>query len=229
MVLSLTADMLCDLTKKPSPPTPPCALETGHHATEIASPRGLPPETKDHLSLADLGGRTRRVPPLRVQILSFWHAKFLKHSHLGGPRPPVRGPRPPYGKSWIRHCLWPLWLLYSLRKMSKIEDNNPNDNIVFLSFNCYACNVARFILHLHILIETMYSHYVLRKHRKDHYHLLTSWQLNVFWKKCHKISWKSQLIVRKFMLLIIDVCRKPMWSTRPVFRNRDNLCRVNLN
>ena len=45
--------------------------------------------------LADLGGHTRCVPPLRVQILLFWHAKFSKCSHFGGPRPPVRGPRPP--------------------------------------------------------------------------------------------------------------------------------------
>ena len=47
-------------------------------------------------ALADLGGvRPARAPPLRVQILSFWHAKFSKHSRLGDPRPPVRGPRPP--------------------------------------------------------------------------------------------------------------------------------------
>ena len=48
-------------------------------------------------TLADLGGARPAPPPPRVQILSFWHAKFSKRSRLGGPRPP-------YGKSWIRHC-----------------------------------------------------------------------------------------------------------------------------
>ena len=41
------------------------------------------------------GGGARRAPPLRVQILSFWHAKFSKRSHLRGPRPHLRGSRPP--------------------------------------------------------------------------------------------------------------------------------------
>ena len=46
------------------------------------------------------GARPARAPPppLRVQILSFWHAKFSKRSRLGGPQPPIRGPRrPPTG------------------------------------------------------------------------------------------------------------------------------------
>ena len=38
--------------------------------------------------------------PLRVQILSFWHKSFSKHSHLGSWHP-LQGRRPPYGKSWI--------------------------------------------------------------------------------------------------------------------------------
>ena len=48
------------------------------------------------------GVRTR-CTPVRDPILSFWHTNFTKHSRLGSPRPPLRGPRPPYGKSWIRH------------------------------------------------------------------------------------------------------------------------------
>ena len=47
------------------------------------------------------GGRTRRTPPLRVQILTFRHTKFSKHNRLGSPRPPpyeVHAP-PPYGES----------------------------------------------------------------------------------------------------------------------------------
>ena len=47
-------------------------------------------------------GRRRRTPPLRAQILSFWHTNFLKRSHLRNWHP-LRGRRPPYGKSWIRH------------------------------------------------------------------------------------------------------------------------------
>ena len=46
-------------------------------------------------------GRCWRAPP-RVQILSFWHTNFLKCSHIGSCTP-LRGRRPPYGKSWIRH------------------------------------------------------------------------------------------------------------------------------
>ena len=42
-------------------------------------------------------GRARRAPPLRVQILSFWHAKFSKHSRLGGPQPPYEVHGPPTG------------------------------------------------------------------------------------------------------------------------------------
>ena len=46
--------------------------------------------------LVDLGG----VPgtrSLRVQILSFWHTKFLKCNCLRRRRPPLRGLRPPAG------------------------------------------------------------------------------------------------------------------------------------
>ena len=47
-----------------------------------------------------IGGSTladaRRTPPLRVQILSFWHTKFSKHNRLGSSPPPPRGPRPPW-------------------------------------------------------------------------------------------------------------------------------------
>ena len=53
-------------------------------------------------ALADLGGASGARPP-RDPILSFWHTNFTKRSCLGSPRPPLRGPRPPYGKSWIRH------------------------------------------------------------------------------------------------------------------------------
>ena len=48
------------------------------------------------------GGATWAHPP-RVQILSFWHTNFSKRSCLGSWRP-LQGWRPPYGKSWIRHC-----------------------------------------------------------------------------------------------------------------------------
>ena len=51
------------------------------------------------------GGAPGACPPLRDPILSFWHTNFMKRSHLGSPRPPYEVPRPPYGKSWIRHWL----------------------------------------------------------------------------------------------------------------------------
>ena len=51
--------------------------------------------------IQSIGGSRRGAPgahpPLRVQILTFWHAKFSKRSRLGGPQPPLRGPRPPTG------------------------------------------------------------------------------------------------------------------------------------
>ena len=54
--------------------------------------------TYHNIALADPGGRRRRAPPkgpfsfVLTQI-------FLKRSRLGSWRPP------PYGKSWIRHCI----------------------------------------------------------------------------------------------------------------------------
>ena len=53
-------------------------------------------------SLVDLVGVPGARPP-RVQILSFWHTKFLKCNHLGSPHPPTRSTPPPHGKSWIHH------------------------------------------------------------------------------------------------------------------------------
>ena len=38
--------------------------------------------------MADPRGRTRRTPPLRVPILSFWHTNFTKHSCVGSWRSP---------------------------------------------------------------------------------------------------------------------------------------------
>ena len=63
------------------------------------------------------GARPARAP-LRVPILSFWHTKFSKRNHLGSPHSLLRGPHPPYGKSWIHHwdwrqlmhnCFWLIW------------------------------------------------------------------------------------------------------------------------
>ena len=55
------------------------------------------------IALADLGA-CAGARPLRVQILSFWYTKFSKHNCLES-QCPLRGRRPPYGKSWIRHCI----------------------------------------------------------------------------------------------------------------------------
>ena len=82
--------------------------------------------------MADLGGRARRTPPLRVQILSFWHTKFVKRNRLGSPRPPLRGPRPPYGKSWIRH-----WVVL------QVELLIPWQNVVCVCVCVYAHAIAR--------------------------------------------------------------------------------------
>ena len=43
------------------------------------------------------GGRHRYPRPLRVLILSFWHAKFFKNISASGTGP--------YGKSWIRYWI----------------------------------------------------------------------------------------------------------------------------
>ena len=40
--------------------------------------------------MVDPGGCRQCVPPLRVQILSFWHTKFSKHSCLGSWHPPYK-------------------------------------------------------------------------------------------------------------------------------------------
>ena len=61
--------------------------------------------TLKHITLADLGGVPGARPPLRDPILSFSHTFLSKSAHVRGPRPPLTGPRPPYGKSWIRHCI----------------------------------------------------------------------------------------------------------------------------
>ena len=48
-------------------------------------------------TLADLGGRARRTPPLWDPILSFSHIFSLKSAHIGGPHPPLMGACPPMG------------------------------------------------------------------------------------------------------------------------------------
>ena len=44
------------------------------------------------------GGRAQHMPPLRVQILSFRHKKFLKRNRLRSQRPPTRS-TPPTGNT----------------------------------------------------------------------------------------------------------------------------------
>ena len=56
------------------------------------------------VALADRGG----VPgarPLQDPVLSFSHTFLAKSARIGGPQPHLIGPHPPYGKSWIRHCV----------------------------------------------------------------------------------------------------------------------------
>ena len=60
--------------------------------------------------LADLGA-CRAHAPLQDPSLSFSHTFSPKSARIGGPHPPpngstrpLTGPRPQYGKSWIRHC-----------------------------------------------------------------------------------------------------------------------------
>ena len=50
------------------------------------------------------GGASQAHAPLRDQILSFSHT-FLPESTTSEVHAPLMGPRPPYGKSWIRHCI----------------------------------------------------------------------------------------------------------------------------
>ena len=52
------------------------------------------------------GGMPGTRLPLWDPILSFLQTFLAKSARIGGPRPPLTGARPPYGKSWIRHWLY---------------------------------------------------------------------------------------------------------------------------
>ena len=82
-----------------------------------------------------IGGSTGGggAPPLRVPILSFWHTKFSKRNRLGSPHPLLRGPCPPYGKSWIRHCSAISKHFDRREEQLTIENQTPTMQICFTS------------------------------------------------------------------------------------------------
>ena len=68
--------------------------------------------------MADLGGMAGARPP-RVQILSFWHTKFLKCNCLVSPHP-LWGPHPPTWNpgSTTAYHLWESGLSYEIHQIS---------------------------------------------------------------------------------------------------------------
>ena len=50
------------------------------------------------------GGCQVHAPPMGPNSFIFTSIFTEKHC-IGGPRPPLTGACPPYGKSWIRHCI----------------------------------------------------------------------------------------------------------------------------
>ena len=54
--------------------------------------------------MADLGGRARRTPPPTGPDFFISTYKIFEIYPPRESTPPLWGPRPPYGKSWIRHC-----------------------------------------------------------------------------------------------------------------------------
>ena len=84
-------------------PRPECA------AMEIDWQLLSPVTLLQHVNpLADLEGACPAHAPLRVQILSFRHTKFLKSSHLGSPRPPpMRSTPPPTGNPGSATAIYP--------------------------------------------------------------------------------------------------------------------------
>ena len=60
----------------------------------------------DSLTLADLGGGAPGArPSYGPDSFVLTCKKFSKRSHLGVHGPTYEVHAPPYGKSWIRHCL----------------------------------------------------------------------------------------------------------------------------
>ena len=94
------------------------------------------------LALADLGGIAPARAPPRVPILSFWHTNLL-----------LRGPRPPYGKSWIRLCLG--WYIVSVIVEYKLN-----------SFNLIL--IINFIISKHVLIELLLARTTIIYEYKTH-------------------------------------------------------------
>ena len=82
------------------------ANDDGRDRVIAYTSRSLMKSEKKYLSLADLEGVCPTHAPLRVQILSFQHTKYLKCNCLGSPHPPLYEVHAhPYRKSWICHCL----------------------------------------------------------------------------------------------------------------------------
>ena len=133
------------------------------------------------MSLADLGGAPGG-PPLRVPILSFWHTKFSKRNCLGSPHPPTRSTPPPYGKSWIRHCVWSIsvdfakvfillwnWTLFLLATFFGVE--SPLRYVGSVIVNCSHLNISTsmeatksVLVHLVFVIFTDFS---VRQNRRE--------------------------------------------------------------
>ena len=59
----------------------------------------IPYGTRDCVIGRSRGGMPGTCPPMRPNSFVFACA------HIGGPCPPLMGAHPPYGKSWICHCV----------------------------------------------------------------------------------------------------------------------------
>ena len=74
-------------------------------------------------TLADLGGRARRTPPPTGPDSFVSTYKIFETYPPWESTPPLRGPRPPYGKSWICHCKSKYKPTDSVRDKMTVQDS----------------------------------------------------------------------------------------------------------
>ena len=83
-------------------------------------------------ALADLGGRARQTPLPQASGFFHFYIQNFRNVATSGVHVPPRGPRPPYGKSWIHHCDVKTVILCWF----------PNQHSHHSAFNITSCNLC---------------------------------------------------------------------------------------